>query len=420
MSQNTVPVSRRTRLQQGARAAAAGAAAQTIVLLATACGPAADLRSQAEAGAPAACTAEVELADALRQIDSMLVQRSAAERIPGMAAGVVCGGEMVWAGGYGVMASDDPRPVTTATRFRIASITKLFTATAVMRLNESRALGLDDDIRDHLPWFSIRRTPETGDAAVTIRQLLTHTSGMPRDSRLTDFDRLFQPVREEAIAALPTQALRDPPGTRFSYSNLGYGVLGEVIGQVSGVGYANYLRNEILLPLGMVESLVHPTPEDDVAWGHGPRGGDGSRTKAGFWALGFATPAGGMAASVRDLGRFMVLHLAPYADDEPEILSPESLREMHAVQHMIDPRRGGVGLGWAVETSNEQHVIYHGGELPEQVSFLLIDLRAHIGVVVLANAQDADASAVAQEVLRLVRTALDPTAIVPIEAIPRG
>lgn len=346
------------------------------------------------------------------------MRRLAEDAIPGLAAGIVCGDRLAWAHGFGVVALDDPRPVTPATRFRIASITKLFTATAVMRLHDQGTLDLDDAVRAHVPSFVIGRSPGVGDGAVTIRHLLTHTSGLPRDSRLTDFGRLFQPDRETALAVLPTDSIRSEPGTVAAYSNLGYGVLGELVATVTSMSFADYLHREILGSMRMTGTLVHPTPEDDVAWGHGPRPAHGPRAKAGFWELGFATPAGGMASSVQELSRFAVLHLSPYLGLEAPLLSAGALREMHRVQHVVHPERGGYGIGWGVEVSRGQHVVYHGGELPEQTAFLLLDLRARVGVIVLANAQDVDASGLAQEILRIVRLAIEPDARVPARAIP--
>jgi hypothetical protein len=128
-----------------------------------------------------------------------------------------------------------------------------------------------------------------------------------------------------------------------------------------------------------------------------------------------------MASSVEELSNFMILHLAPYSGAQPRLLSSSTLREMHDVHDMVDPERGGVGLGWAVEISNGQHLVYHGGELPEQTSFMLLDLRAGIGVVVLTNAQDADANGMAQEILRVVRGAVfDSATSFPAQSIPPG
>jgi CubicO group peptidase (beta-lactamase class C family) len=393
------------------------------VALMLACGPAPDPLPSGEAVAGAGtCQSTVPgLPAAIEQIDVLLAARLQAEAIPGLAAGIVCGSEPIWSQGYGVMALHDARPVTERTRFRIASITKVFTATVIMKLVEDGALTLGDPVRRHLGWFDLQRPPGIGDVPITIRQILTHTSGLPRDSRLTDFRRRYQPDREAAIKALPAQSVQTTPGGTMAYSNLGYGVLGEIIAEASGMSYGAYLEEAIVTPLGMYATLVHPAPDDDGAWGHGPRPLIGSRPKAGFWELGFATPAGGMASTVEDLASFIVLNLAPYTGIPTRVVAGNVLKEMHTVQHWVDAQRGGMGLGWAVETSNGQHVIYHGGELPEQTSFLLIDLRTHVGIIVLTNAEDADASGMAQEILRMIRGAVLPAGTsYPARAIPPG
>jgi len=341
----------------------------SLFLLAPAAGCGSDVETPpaGEAGpAPAVCAPDAFTAGpALPRIDSLLEARREADRVPGLAAAVVCRDRLVWSEGHGVVALDDPRPVTPETRFRIASLTKVFTATAVVQLADRGALDLDDRVAAHLRWFRLAPGPEGDGSESTVRHLLTHTGGMPRDSRLTDFARLYQPPRADAIEALPAQSLRSRPGEEYAYSNLGYAVLGEVIAAASGATYREYLDRETLDPLGMTEALVHPAPDDDTAWGHGPRRDDGARAKAGFWELAFATPAGGMAASVAELGPFVRLHLAPYLapyrDEEPSLLSADAIREMHRVHHEIDPVRGGSGLGWAVETGSGQHLVYHGG-----------------------------------------------------------
>lgn len=336
-----------------------------------------------------------------------------------MAVGIVCGDTLAFARGYGVLAVDDSTPVTARTLFRIASITKVFTATAIMKLEEAGALRRDDPVREHLPWFELARPAVTGSVPVAIQHLLIHTAGMPRDSRLTDFGRRFQPNRGDAIAALPAQRLESAPGERYAYSNLGYAVLGELIAEKSGVTYEEYVRREILEPLGMVATLVHPGRNDLVARGHGPHLHDGSRSVAGFWELRFATPAGGMASSVAELSEFVELQLAPYLGLEPALLSTEALRTMHRVQFVMDSTRGGSGIGWGVEVSRGQHLVYHGGELPEQTSFVLIDLKTHVGIILLTNAEGVDANGLAQEILRIMRRAVfGPAGRFPEEAIP--
>lgn len=196
--------------------------------------------------------------EAIPKVDSLLSEHLKTENIPGMAAGVVCSDTLLWANGYGVWAVDNKRKVTPSTLFRVASITKLFTATAVITLHEKDLLGLDDPVTDHLSSFKIQRPAGTGKQPVTIRHLLTHTSGVPRDSRLTDFSRLYQPGREKALRALPDQELQAPPGKTFAYSNLGYGILGELISEVSDMSYQEYLNREVLAPLEIPRT---PDPE---------------------------------------------------------------------------------------------------------------------------------------------------------------
>lgn len=380
-----------------------------VVALVAACGEAGADRNAAEpqSALSAACQApNPELDAALERLDTALASFRDRESVPGMAVGIVCGDRLLWTRGFGVLAVDDSAPVTPRTPFRIASLTKPFTATAIMLLAESGRLSLDDPVERHVPWFEIARPPRTGTAPVTIRQLLTHTAGMPRDSRLTDFERLYQPDRAAAIEALPQQELEAPPGSTYAYSNLGYAVLGAVIEETSGESYAAFLEREIFAPLGMERTMAHPTRGARTAWGHGPRDGDGTRPKAGFWDLRFATPAGGMASSVVDLGRFVAMQLAPYAGDDPPLLSADAIRESHRVQHMIDPARGGSGLAWGVDVSDGGRAVYHGGELPDQTSFLRIDLQAGIGAIVLTNAEDVDAASLAGMMIDAVRGSL--------------
>lgn len=359
------------------------------------------------------------LSTAFDRIDRLLAETRERAEVPGMAAGIVCGDSLAFARAYGVRGIADPTPVTDRTLFRIASVTKVFTATAVVKLHERGALHLDDPVERHLPWFEIGRPRGSAVAPVTVRHLLTHTAGMPRDSRLTDFGRRFQPDRDEAVAALPDQRLTSSPGERYAYSNLGYAILGEVIAEAAGTTYARYLEREVLDPLGMRETLVHPLRDDPVTRGHGPRRPTVGRSESGFWELGFATPAGGMASSVAELSEFVRLQLAPYRGAEPSLLSAETLRAMHEVQFAVDPARGGSGLGWAVEISQGQHLVYHSGEMPEQTSVLLIDLDAQIGIVMLTNAQGVDVMGLAGEILRIVRGAVfGPGAPFPEVAIP--
>ena len=346
------------------------------------------------------------LAAAASRADGFLLDWRRSNAIPGMSAGAVCIDTLVWAKGYGVLSLDNQQSVTPNALFRIASVTKVFTAAAILKLAGEGRLNLDAPVNEYIDWFDIGRTPESGDSELTVRQLLSHTSGLPRDSALTDFSRNFQPASADAIAALPGQALQSAPGERYAYSNLGYAVLGQVISSVSGRTYAEYLETEILEPLGMISTLVHPSPQDLTAWGHGPKRLVFGRRLADFWDLRFATPAGGMASSVSDLSKFMKMQIAPYQSLDPAPLTREAVLESHAVQFVVEPGIAGVGLSWGIDMSDGQYVIYHGGDLPDQTAFMIIDIRSGLGIVLLTNAQDVDVEGAARQLLGEFQAAL--------------
>lgn len=349
-------------------------------------------------------------AAALVKIDSSLARWARQEAIPGMAAGIVCGGALSWSVGYGVRRIDDSTPVTPTTRFRIASITRLLTATAILRLRDAGALDLDDPVRRHLPWFRMQRTTEVGDAPVTIRHLLTHTGGLPRNSRLTDLSHRFQLGRREAIAALPGEALEATPGTRYSFSNLGYSVLGEVVAAVTGSSFATVIHDSLLIPLGMTHTLVRPTPVDISLPPRGPPRSPGLPAARRFQEGEVATRAGGggLVSSVEDLSRFLVMQLAPYRGEDPVLLADSSVFAMHRVQVVRDSAGGGVGLGWRVDVSGNGQVVHNGGEAPEQNAYLAIDLPRGIGVILLTDAPGVDIEERVAEIMDILRGATGP------------
>lgn len=346
-------------------------------------------------------------AAALAKIDSSLTQWAREEGIPGIAAGIVCGDALAWSAGYGVAGLGDSVAVTPATRFRIASVTRLLTATAILQLRDAGALDLDDPVRLYLPWFRVGRGADVGDTPVTIRHLLTHTSGLPRDSRLADLSRRFQPGRSEAIAALPEEVLEATPGTRYLFSNLGYSILGEIIAAVTGSSFATVIRDSLLVPLGMMHTLVQPTPADTFLPPRA-RGDSPSAPAIGFRDMGFAVPAGGLVSSVEDLSRFLVMQLAPYHGEDPVLLADSSVFAMHRVQFARDSAGGGAGFGWRVDTSSDGHVVREGGEAPEQNAYLALDLPRGIGLILLTNVQGAEIAEWASEMLDILRSATGP------------
>ena len=156
-------------------------------------------------------------------LDGQILERG----LPGIAVGVVADQELVWATGFGVADTQAKTPMTPQTRFRMASHSKLFTATAIMQLREQGKLRLDDPVSMHLPWFSVKRA-DPDDPPITIEELLTHSSGLPREAgaHWTTFDF---PTTEQLRGLMAERQAPFPPETRWKYSNLAFAIAGMVI-----------------------------------------------------------------------------------------------------------------------------------------------------------------------------------------------
>src|SRR5262249_10136974 len=194
--------------------------------------------------------------------------------LPGIAVGVVADQELVWTKGFGFADSAARLPMTPQTKFRMASHSKLFTATAVMQLREQGKLRLDDPVSRYLPWFKV--VPAANDdPPITIEELLTHSSGLPREagSHWTTFNF---PTTEQLRELMPERRAPFAPEVRWKYSNLAYSVAGMIVEAVSGQKWAQYVRSQIFQPLGMNASSVDENVSG-LAVGYGRRMPDGTR-----------------------------------------------------------------------------------------------------------------------------------------------
>ena len=251
------------------------------------------------------CPAQsTDLDAAVTLLRTWISEKMSCDGIPGLAAGVVANGRLVWSEGFGYADLDKKTPMTPRTLSRIASITKTFTATAIMQLQERGKLRLDDPVEKHLPWFRIR-TRWPAEPPITIRQLLTHTSGLPGESAFPYWSDHNFPTREQLRAALPGQELLTPPGRRYRYSNLGLAIAGEVVAAAAGMPYEEYIHSRILAPLGMKDThvILPESARSRLAASYDYRQPDGRRTPLTFPESGGLIPAANITSSVEDLAR---------------------------------------------------------------------------------------------------------------------
>ena len=200
-------------------------------------------------------TQHADLSTSIYLLDKWISFQRHEHHLPGLVVGLVNDGRLIWGKGYGYADLEHETPITLDTRFRIASITKTFTAVAILQLRDSGKLQLDDPVSTYLEWFSLRYDNAP---PISIRQLLTHTSGLPRDATIPHWtDNVFQSW-DEVVATTQQRKPVIPPLQDFGYSNLGYTLLGGIIEVVTGQTWVDYIQKNILTPLNMNETVVDP------------------------------------------------------------------------------------------------------------------------------------------------------------------
>ncbi len=338
-----------------------------------------------------------DLATAVGILDDWTAHRLRLRHQPGLALGIVYAGELLWGKGYGLADLEAGTPVTLDTRFRIASITKTFTATGILQLRDAGKLGLDDPVSRHLDWFDLRYedAPE-----ITIRNLLTHTAGLPRDSKNPMWTECDAPTWDDFVKDTRSRTLTRPPYQKFAYSNLGYSLLGGIIEAVSGQGWADYLGANVLDPLGMSETRPAPSADDPLLATGYSREKDGNRRDAfRFWLMKGFEASANFASSVNDLVKYAGFHLG-LADGA--VLSPHTLTDMHRVHWLNDNWQGGYGLGMGLHRSNDWEISGHGGGYPGYLTAFSLCREHKTGVIALTNALGSDPHAYVEQAYKLV------------------
>lgn len=352
--------------------------------------------------------------DRVRQATELLktwldAQR-AYDQIPGISLGVVYDQELVWSGGFGYADIARQAPATASTVYSICSISKLFTSIAVMQQRDAGRLRLDDPVAKHLSWMTIKRSaPESGE--ITIEGLLTHASGLPRESDhpyWTGPDFPF-PTREQIVERIAAQQTLYPAGTYHQYSNLGLTLAGEVAAAAGGMPYADLITRSILSPLGMTSTTTEiPVAERGkrFAMGYSAILRDGGRKPVPFFQTRGIAPAAGFASTVEDMAKFASWQLRLLGKGGTEILNVNTLRDMQRV-HWVDPDFETTwGLGFAVWRSDNKTFVGHGGSCPGFRTQLLLKPDEKIATIFMANALGVNSGMWAQRAYEIMAPAM--------------
>ena len=342
----------------------------------------------------------VAQAEALRLIDLWLDSVQTYNRLPSLTAAVVQGDRIVWAGGYGTIDAKRTIPATSKTIYSICSISKLFTSVALMQQWEAGKVRLDEPVATYLPWAQFK--PDGVDSVpVTVRGILTHSAGLPRESAhpyWTGPDFPF-PTTDQIKATIGGQNTLYPASRWFQYSNLGLTLAGDIAAGVSGEEYAAYAQKHVLGPLGLTDT--QPVFRSDlygkrmaVGWGALKRDGTRDLVKP-FDAKGIA-PAAGYTSTVEDLGKFAIWQFRLLRTGTPEVLKASTLREMQRVQFTDPDWRVTWGLGFSVRRQGDRTYVGHGGDCPGYHTTLQLRPDSETAVTAMATGAEGPGPYAAQ------------------------
>ncbi|MFO0819650.1 MAG: serine hydrolase domain-containing protein [Pirellulales bacterium] len=331
------------------------------------------------------------VARVMTELTPRLQRRLAEDRIPGLAVGIVSPQGLAWSAGYGVVDLATGLAPHARTLFRVASITKTFTAALILLLRDEGKVSLDEPLARYLPEFAKARARVGSVEQVTLRRLLAHHSGLVTESPLPGWDTQEFPSLREVLDALPDTEIVTPPDHAFKYSNLAYGLLGEVIRRVSGKPYSKILQERLLQPLGMLDSGidVSDSMKTQLAVGYHSHLFDGGYDVAPVAPLNGIAACGQLYSSVADLARWLAFQLSADHPHQMEFanlpLSRATLAESHRPQYLEADWSVGYCLGWRANRFGSRVYHGHGGALFGYASYVLFCKSQGVGVVCLAN-----------------------------------
>ncbi|MCL4560090.1 MAG: beta-lactamase family protein [Chloroflexi bacterium] len=331
----------------------------------------------------------------LRLMDETVARAMNQYTLSGMAVGVVQKGKLIFAKGYGVADASTGKPVTPDTIFRIASISKTFTAIAVMQLWEQGKIQLDDPVNKYLKTYQVLH-PDPNAPPVTIRHMLTHTSGIGENPTTAGLLR-------DLIIKQPDIKLRpgDPipplgeyyhgrlspdvyPDVKWAYANHAFGTLGQLIEDVSGEPFAEYMCRHVFEPLGMMKTDFRYSEKfvEELAQGYVYKK---DHLKSAEFLLFPDFAAGSVLTSVNEMALYLAALMNGGSNEHGTVIKPETLEAMMSPQYRQDPHLAAMGYGFHLEYLDGHRAAWHGGSLEGFNTALWVAPDDDLGVLVFAN-----------------------------------
>ncbi len=373
----------------------------------------------------------VKLQRAFPAVDSLIRAFAAQRQVPGYAYGIIVDGQLVHVIAEGLREVPSRARVDTSTVFRIASMSKSFAALAILRLRDDGKLALDDPVEQYVPELRTLRYPTADAPRITVRHLLTHSAGFPEDNPWGDqqLDATDDDFGRMMRSGIPFST---SPGTTYEYSNYGFAILGRIVANVSGMPYAQFLRERILVPLQMTSTELEARAVNPARIAHGYRLQDGEWLEEPPLPDGAFGAMGGMLTSLADLGRwvgFMLDAWPPRDGDEPGPVKRASVREMQQVWRYngatavrnantgtLTLSAGGYGYGLAVRQNCAFRTsVSHTGGLPGFGSLMRWLPEHGVGIIALGSLTYTGWTAPAEQALEIL---LQSGGLVPREPQP--
>ena len=342
-----------------------------------------------------------KLAAAFPEVDRILAAYAERSHVPGIAYGILVDGALVHTGAVGFRELAGKTPIDQDTVFRIASMTKSFTALCILKLRDEGKLSLDDPAERYVPELAGLKYPTSDSPKLSIRHLLTHSTGFPEDNPWGDQQLA---ATEDAFTRMLASGIpfSTAPGTAYEYSNYGFAILGRIVSRVSGMPYAAYVRANILQPLGLTSTTLEPASVPPNRFAHGYRWEDSQWKEEPPLPDGAFGSMGGMVTSTRDLGRyvgFLMSAWPPRDGPDPGPVKRSSLREMQqpwrARPATVTGGAGGApvvlsslayGYGLGVrQTCDYRSIVSHSGGLPGFGSQMRWLVDEGVGLIAMGN-----------------------------------
>jgi len=336
---------------------------------------------------PSSIVKHTEFQSAIARFEARLARDAAEDGIGSISAGVVAGSDLIWAGGFGWADVEKQIPADAYTIYRTGSISKSFTAVLMAQMIEKELFELDDPVEDYFP--EIRRLAERpADAEkITFRHLASHTAGLTREPRLEG--AASGPIRgweDKILASIPNTYYQARPGDEYSYSNIGFGMLGLAVSRAAGTSFMFLIEENIFSPLEMNSSffILEPQHIPHLATGYVKRRDDtvdAYNPAVEHAGRGYKVPNGGIYSTVGDLAKFIA---AMTGASKVKIFSEMTLREILKQQ---TPEGGsGYGLGFSISIDDDGFTtIGHGGSVAGYNAHIRFELESKTGVVILRN-----------------------------------